>query len=92
MKNLITLLLIFGSFISLQSRHIIGGTVEYAVISVVGDLVNIDVTFHVYRDATTGGAQFDQTINIGVFGKTGSGINYEHLITKNTWVSDCSKY
>ncbi|MFT4534383.1 MAG: hypothetical protein ACJA1A_001162 [Saprospiraceae bacterium] len=88
MKNLITLLFIFISVVSLQSRHIIGGTVEYTVNSVVGDLVNIDVTFHVYRDATTGGAQFDQSINIGVFGNAGSGFLYDHLVTGITEVSD----
>ncbi len=68
MKKIILPLLVICSFISLHARHIIGGTVEYTINSVDGDVVDMDVVFHVYRDVTTGGAQFDQQINIGLFG------------------------
>ncbi|MFT6335364.1 MAG: hypothetical protein ACI86M_002973 [Saprospiraceae bacterium] len=68
MKNLIILLFVFCISLSLRANHIIGGTVEYTVNSVVGDFVDIDVTFHVYRDAASGGAPFDQQFRVGLHG------------------------
>lgn len=79
MKNLITILFILSSYISVQAAHIIGGSVEYTINSIVDDEVDIDVTFHVYRDVTTGGAQFDDMMRVGLFGKTGSGFEYEYI-------------
>ena len=68
MKVIIPLLFVFSSYLSLQANHIIGGTIEYTINSVVDDMVDMDVTFHVYRDAISGGAPFDQDIRIGLYG------------------------
>ena len=72
MKNLITLLFIFSAYISIQAAHIIGGTVEYTINSVVGDEIDMDVTFHVYIDALSNGADFDSNIIIGLYGTSGN--------------------
>lgn len=68
MKVIITLFFVFSTFLSLHATHIIGGTIEYTINSVVDDMVDMDVMFHVYRDALSGGASFDQDINIGLYG------------------------
>ncbi len=74
MKSLSLFLITILTFTSVQAAHIIGGTVEYTVNSIEEDMVDIDVVFHVYRDANTNGAAFDEFIEIGLYGR-GEGNN-----------------
>jgi hypothetical protein len=86
MKKIITFLFVLSSFISLQSRHIIGGTVEYTINSFGDNEVDMDVTFHIYRDVLSGGAEFDQDIAIGIYGNDGVSMsNYNFIRVRNTF-------
>ena len=78
MINRFTLIyiLILSSIISLSGKHIVGGEAVYKLVSTdgyVGGKVVLDFKFTIYRDAKSGGADFDNPAYFGVFRKGLSG-------------------
>ena len=61
----------------LASRHIIGGDVTYTCLglNIAGDSVHFAVVFTMYRDSRSGGANFDNGVQFGIYKQTGN----------NTW-------
>jgi gliding motility-associated-like protein len=58
---------------SLFSRHIVGGDVTYKLVSsdgVIGGNATYDIKFTIYRDADSGGADFDQPAWLGIYYKS----------------------
>ena len=57
------------------SKHIVGGEATYKLITsdgFLGGIATYEFKFTIYRDAESGGADFDATGFIGVFSKSGS--------------------
>ena len=59
----------------IQSRHIIGGDVRYECLgkNAAGDSVRFRVTFTMYRDSRSGGANFDNSAQFGIYRSLGNG-------------------
>lgn len=88
-KFFLSAILIFFLANLLQGRHIIGGDVRYICLgkSVSGDSVHYEVIFTMYRDSRSGGANFDNSVQFGIYSDQGNGIwNYVRRVT--TFVED----
>ncbi len=73
LKYLLVLNLIFLTQFAI-SKHIVGGEVTYKLVSsdgVLGGFATYDVKFVIYRDAESGGADFDLTGYFGIYYKNG---------------------
>lgn len=72
----ISLLLLFLwlSAFSLSARHIIGGDVKYTCLGLntAGDSVHFEVVFTMYRDSRSGGANFDNGVQFGIYKQIGN--------------------
>lgn len=57
-------------------RHIIGGEVKYVCLgtNLAKDSVQFQITFKMYRDSRSGGANFDNTANFGIFTKESANV------------------
>lgn len=60
---------------SVFARHIIGGEVRYECLgkNVAGDSVRFQVIFTMYRDSRSGGANFDNGVQFGIYRSLGNG-------------------
>ncbi|MBK8855615.1 MAG: gliding motility-associated C-terminal domain-containing protein [Saprospiraceae bacterium] len=58
------------------ARHIIGGEVKYVCLGTnpTNDSVHFQITFKMYRDSRSGGANFDNTANFGIFTKESANV------------------
>jgi gliding motility-associated-like protein len=71
-KFTLVFLIIFTSIIHISAKHIVGGEVIYKLVSTdgyVGGKVIFDIKMTIYRDAKSGGADFDSPGYFGVFRK-----------------------
>ena len=72
-KILLLYIAIMCSCLSLSAAHIIGGHMSYRTISVGIDQTELEIVLTVYRDAFSGGANFDTNLDIGVYVYDGIG-------------------
>ncbi len=64
----LSLLLILLSFLPLDGRHILGGSVAYKVVSHDLATTSLDIDFILIRDQMGGGANFDSQAEFGIYG------------------------
>lgn len=78
---LLTLLLYFTVTLELSALHIIGGDVTYECrgIDTMRNKVRFFITFTMYRDSRSGGANFDSPTEFGIY--RGNGSNWVHVRT-----------
>lgn len=82
MRPLICLLMFFG-ITDLSATHIVGGDVTYEFVRFNSDssIVTFLITFNMYRDTYSGGAQFNNNAGFGVF-RQNFDQSWEHVETK----------
>lgn len=70
------LLLSVGWINEIKALHIIGGEVVYKCLNIdtIRGVVNYEITFTMYRDSKSGGADFDRGTSFGIY--RGSGSNW----------------
>ncbi len=79
----LTFIVIFLSVIFVSAKHIVGGDAVYKLVSTdgyVGGKAVYDFKFTIYRDAKSGGADFDNPGYFGVFSKVDYGWKFEKRI------------
>ncbi|HHH54191.1 MAG TPA: PKD domain-containing protein [Bacteroidetes bacterium] len=86
MKFLYTLvILMLINIIQVSARHIVGGEATYKMVSTdgfIGGNAVYDVKFIIYRDAISGGADFDEPGFFGIFRKDSLGWTFQKRIDK----------
>jgi len=85
LKSTLTLLFSICLFISnIHSKHIMGGYMDYTVISKSGSNYLVEINLSVFRDPYGGGASFDDNLELGLYRVLPNG-ELEHV---NTYIGD----
>ncbi len=83
LRSTIILLFVLCTFLSLDAKHILGGSANYRVTGQSSSSTTLSIDFIIIRNVQGGGASFDSPANFGIYGFKNNQYTYLAKVTAN---------